>query len=498
MREAGRCGSRWCGVVMRWPRPFVCLMVCMLPLSIPVALPAEATIAESCSAAQQQLVAQIQQWPEAQWHLVSENRFDSVWTPPALRPLNRGQATPPSRLITAWGGFAWDSTRSALWLFGGGHADYSGNEVYVWHGTDRHWQRASLPSEITGDKQRLETAIDGVDNAPAAAHSYDNNVFLPRLDRLLSFGGAAYNNGGAWRRPLPDGSSARTGPYLFDVSRADAWTVGGSTGSHVQRQTSKQPIVGGQLWQNRDSYLEPVIGSVTPNNHVSGCSAYADEDGVDTVYVVAILGGGTAQHLFRYRVLDLSKPKADSWEHVGQHWSGPAAETACGYDPFGKWLVRTGSHGKPFMVWSLQQPGPGNREQIIVPTDPAQQFLPRLKKRELELSRCGLDFDQRRRQFWLWCGGAALWRLSPPRAASDWLIAQEAVATEPAPNPKVGTGVLGKWAYAAELDVLVALQDGKAGNVWFFKPRQWQPTCALPETEKPIQDANANDQVGRR
>ena len=456
-------------------------------LAVPLLSVASDLGASVCGETQQSLLAAIRQWPEAQWRQVSENRFDSVWTPPALRPLNRGQATPPSRLITAWGGFAWDSKRSALWLFGGGHADYSGNEVYVWHGADRRWQRASLPSEIAGDKERIETAIDGVDNAPAAAHSYDNNVFLPRLDRLLSFGGAAYNNGGAWRRPLPEGGTARTGPYLFDVSRADAWTVGGSDGSHVQRKTSERAIRGGRMWQNRDSYLEPAVGRVTPTNHVSGCTAYADEDGVDTVYAVAILGGGTAQHLFRYRVLDLAQAKADSWEHVGQHWNGPASETTCGYDPFGKWLVRTGSHGKPFIAWSLQQPGPNNRDQIIVPTDPAQQFLPLLQKRQLELSRCGLEFDRRRRQFWLWCGGAALWRLSPPSDAAGWRIVRETVVAEPAPNPEVGNGVLGKWAYAAELDVLVALQDGKAGSVWFFKPPQWQPPCTLSHDGEPAQ-----------
>lgn len=448
------------------------------------------TATHACTAPQHALLAMIRQWPEAQWHLISENRFDSVWTPPALRPLNRGQATPPSRLITAWGGFAWDSTRSALWLFGGGHADYSGNDVYVWHGADRRWQRASLPSEITGDKTRIETAIDGVDHAPAAAHSYDNNVHLPRLDRLLSFGGAAYNNGGAWRRPLPGGGSVRTGPYLFDVSRADAWTVGGSDGSHVQRHAEPREIRGGRLWQNRDSYLDPAAGTTTPTQHVSGCTAYADEDGIDTVYTVAILGGGTAQHLFRYRVLDPARAKGDSWEHVGQYWNGPASETACGYDPFNKWLVRTGSHGKPFMAWSLQQPGPNNREQVIVPADPAQQFLPLLKARQLDLSRCGLDFDQRRRQFWLWCGGASLWQLSPPTDAAGWRIAKAEVIAVPAPKPEVGTGVLGKWAYAAELDVLVALQDGNAGNVWFFKPPQWQPGCAPADAEKRTQDGS--------
>ena len=142
-----------------------------------------------------------------------------------------------------------------LWLYGGGHANYSGNDVYRWSGTTRRWERASLPSQVKQDDLGNWIAVDGPDRAPASAHTYDNNIFLPIIDRFLTFGGAAYNNGGPYLRQATATTSRRTGPYIFDPSRADPNKVGGSTGSHVQRVSPFPKIVGGNMWANRDIYI---------------------------------------------------------------------------------------------------------------------------------------------------------------------------------------------------------------------------------------------------
>ena len=36
------------------------------------------------------------------------------------------------------------------------------------------------------------------------------------------------------------------------------------------------------------------------------------------------------------------------------------------------------------------------------------------------------------------------------------------------------TGVTGKWRYAPDLDAFIGLQHKIDGNVWAFKPAQWQ------------------------
>ncbi|GEM18795.1 hypothetical protein NONS58_01560 [Nitrosococcus oceani] len=115
--------------------------------------------------------------PEGDWVKVNLNRFADVWTPPNLRPL-RGLSNPtPSRIIGAWNSFAWDSNRSDLIIYGGGHANYNGNDVYRWRGTTRLWEQASLPSQITQDDLGFIMPVDGPDAAPPSTHTYDSNIF---------------------------------------------------------------------------------------------------------------------------------------------------------------------------------------------------------------------------------------------------------------------------------------------------------------------------------
>ena len=131
------------------------------------------------------LIGLIAALPEGGWAQASLNSYSSAWTPPDLRPLV-GQGNPdPMRIILAWSGFAWDPNRGDLLLFGGGHANYSGNDVYRWRGTTRRWERAALPSEVKQDSFFNWPPIDGWDAAPASAHTYDNNIFFPHIDRLV-------------------------------------------------------------------------------------------------------------------------------------------------------------------------------------------------------------------------------------------------------------------------------------------------------------------------
>ena len=141
------------------------------------------------------LLPLILQVPQGGWLRVNFNRFQDVWTPVDLRPLKVGDPAPPERIILAWSGFGWDSNRGDILLYGGGHANYSGNDVYRWRSGTLTWERASLPSEIYNDPVSGYQAIDGVDAAPSSAHTYDNNMFLPVADRFLTWGGAAYTTG---------------------------------------------------------------------------------------------------------------------------------------------------------------------------------------------------------------------------------------------------------------------------------------------------------------
>jgi hypothetical protein len=60
-----------------------------------------------------------------------------------------------------------------------------------------------------GDRRYF--AWDGALNAPISSHTYDNQEFLPQLDRFITFGGASYNAG---RIFVLDDGVTKTGPYL--------------------------------------------------------------------------------------------------------------------------------------------------------------------------------------------------------------------------------------------------------------------------------------------
>ena len=244
--------------------------------------------------------------PEGDWVRANLNFFQDVWAEPDLQPLRGQTVSSPSRIIAAWSSYAWDSRRGDLLAYGGGHANSAGNDVYRWRGTTRMWERASVPSEILwiDPDRKVLTAIDGADAAPASAHTYDNNIYLPIIDRFLTFGGAAVDNGGPYMREDPDSSTGlrNTGPYLFDPSRTGAQRVGGTTGSHVQRVAPYPEITGGQMWENRDVYGNLPANTVLPKSYINGATGYADENGKDVVYVSARDRGRPVQgHVQRHR-----------------------------------------------------------------------------------------------------------------------------------------------------------------------------------------------------
>jgi hypothetical protein len=430
-----------------------------------------------------QLLSLIAALPQGEWLLANLNAYSAVWTPDDLRPLVGASNPTPERIIEAWSSFAWDPNRGDLWLFGGGHANYSGNDVYRWRGTTQMWERASLPSQIKQDDLGNWQAVDGWDAAPASAHTYDNNMFFPHIDRFVSLGGAAYDTGAPWRREVTPTTNRVTGPFFFNPSLADPNKVGGTTGSQVMRVPPFPSIVGGNMWANRDIYVN-IPTNPTPLSHVNGCTAYADESGKDVAYIGArIAGGGTDLHLYKYTVNNLSNPALDTLVQVGQFWSGTSDPTACGIDPVRHVFVRTGNQTTPFLYWDLTTPGPTNRDVAFTPTDPTGQFGTLLATNQIVLSNCGFDFDPVRSRFVLWCGDGRVWALTPPGtlSANGWTIVKQPSPTLATPNGDVGTGILGKWKYIGNIDAFIGLQDENLGNIWIYKPIGWvNPAPGVP------------------
>ena len=406
--------------------------------------------------------------PEGGWVKVNLNRFADVYTPTDLQPGPYIGNT--SALIRAWSSFAWDSNRGDLILFGGGHANYADNEVYRWRGGSQVWERASLPSQLVNigaDSITFET-IDGAANAPVSSHTYDNQLFLPRADRFITFGGAAYNSGGPFVTALVGGGVRATGPYFWDPALADPNKVGGTTGSHVNPALHPN-ILGGQMWENRDIYSGRYSASILPGSFINSVSDYASENSFDTVYISGHYGSASRADLFRYQVLDPLNRNLDTWEQVGLDWTGISQGQGTGaYDPLRKLFVRTGNATAQFSYWNLQTPGPNNRDVAVTSVTDATGLF------QIN-ANFGVDFDPIRRVFVLWGGGGQVWFLTPPTVLgpTGWSIALQPVPVGAVPSPDVGTGVLGKFKYIPNLGAFMALQDPIEGQIWLYKPMGW-------------------------
>jgi hypothetical protein len=366
-----------------------------------------------------------------------------------------------------------------LIVFGGGHANSSGNDVYRWRGTTGLWERASLPSAVTpisygGYVYYLANGDRGA-RAPQSAHTYDGNIFLPQLDRFVTFGGAAFNNGGPFARETTPGSGVLTltGPYLFDPARANGNLVGGDTGTGVDPS-----IPGGHMWSNRDAYVSLPSGSDIPRYFVETTTAYSLENGRDVLYVTGHTSNFPNPILYRYTINDLNNPAQDTWQRVGVAWSSCCFRGAGAIDTVRNLYVRTNGNGWMFTYWDLRTSGPNNFNVNFNAAVASGNFG--------SVSDYGIDYDPRRRQFLLWAGGGDVWTLSyagSEPSQTNWSVVRSGSTTREQPPPlttdyqvssqALAGGILGKWKYIALLDAFVGLMNPIDGDVWIYKPVGW-------------------------
>ena len=391
--------------------------------------------------------------PENEWVKLNVNTFQSVWTPFNQQP-HLATFAPPKSIIEAWGAATWDSNRGEYIIWGGGHANYEGNEVYTWSAATLQWERASLPSAIVQIAGAHYETVDGYENSPISSHAYDNLEFLEVADRMINFGGASAHAGAGF---VETNGTTQTGPYLWDPSKADPNKVGGLTGSQVN--PSQFPgVVGGEMWENRDTWS---AATPRPGTMVNGTTDYALIDGVDVVFV-----NDSSQRLFKYTIPDVNDPSQDTWELVGTLWDSYSGTGAGAYDPDHNIYVRTSL--TEFTFWDLDNAGPTNRNISFIPSDPSGEF---------NLSnKWGMEYDPVREQFILWQGDASIWYLKPPETmgAAGWTLEEAPAPTRAAPvAPGLFHGVLGKWDYVESHDVFIGVTDPFSGDIWAYKPGDW-------------------------
>lgn len=94
-------------------------------------------------------------------------------------------STDCKNVVAAWSGGIADTRRNRLVVWGGGHDDYSGNEVYALDLDALTMSRLNSPSPPSGDC--VETLSDGT---PPSRHTYNGLSYVPDTDSMFSYTGS--------------------------------------------------------------------------------------------------------------------------------------------------------------------------------------------------------------------------------------------------------------------------------------------------------------------
>lgn len=431
--------------------------------------------------------------PENSWIKANTNTIQSVFPPSgyiATSDGGLGGSSLASAVIRCWSSFAWDSVNSRLVMYGGGHANYDGNEVYIFNGSTRQWQLAFYPTDVQIVTPPAEfKTVDGDTHSPVSSHTYGNNHYLPNLNRFVTFGGAAAHTGGALMI-RDSGATRKAGCFTLDLSQAGQGKVAGVTGSNVKHGHSVS-LAGADAWAVRDWLLDhAVAGTLDTSNrwsHVSTGGAYAQEGGKDVLYKYSFFN----QYLWRIE-FSASGYLSDDIKQVMSYNPGNSGwDSAPAIDSVNRVLLAIGGdssvrlHGFNIASYSgtptagFQVPDGG-----LTGVDKAEWLA------ETHLLRYGLCFDAINQRFLMWTEGGKVYGLKQGGGAltGNWAITRlqdhsgTAGITRPLLRSELDPGggttnsdtaTLGKFKWAPELNCAVALQDNFNGNVWLYKPHNW-------------------------
>jgi len=139
-------------------------------------------------------------------------------------------------LTRAWNGGAYDTKRDLMLVWGGGHADYAGNEIYGFNVNTYKWEAITRPS--IGPYDGLEFLSDG---APNSRHAYDGEIYIDGAqDKFFMLGNHLYRN-----------AQSTQVPWVYDF---------------IAKKWSQLALPQGKAQANTISAFDPVTGRIFINN----------------------------------------------------------------------------------------------------------------------------------------------------------------------------------------------------------------------------------------
>lgn len=142
-----------------------------------------------------------------------------------------------ANVMDPWSGGAFDTKRNNLIVWGGGHGDYVGNEVYVFSLDSLKWFRLNAPS----NPPAVDVAY-AADGGPCSRHTYEYVEYMPGIDRFCSFGGAGFWQSGQT-------GTAHTDCFDFDSLKWTAYADVPERAHSIGAFAAVDPVTG-HAWQH--------------------------------------------------------------------------------------------------------------------------------------------------------------------------------------------------------------------------------------------------------
>jgi hypothetical protein len=238
----------------------------------------------------------------------------------------------PAMVLAAWGGGALDTKRSRLILWGGGHADYYGNELYAFDVPTLKWSRLTDP--FVNPVMDQEVNADGT---PNSRHTYGGLAYLEHADRFFGQAGSLAGIGFA----RCDRS------WTFDfvakkwTDRAPATSPGGSLGVNCSYDPATK-----KLWWGAGSGLWSYDHDSNTWTKHNDDGFYYNTSAIDTKRgQMLVIGNGS---LFSYDLKNANYTK-QTWTTTG---AGPliaAGNVGFDYDPTADRFVGWAG-GSPYLL----------------------------------------------------------------------------------------------------------------------------------------------------
>lgn len=343
------------------------------------------------------------------WHAVPASRIDTVLP----SPIPPGDSRPgrPESIVDEWSSGIFDASRNNFVVWGGGHNNYSGNEIYSFNLDTLIWRRITNPSTNVGGTESTGYYPDGL---PRSRHTYDYIEYIPSIDRFCSFGGAGQ---------YPSGQSTN------EVANVDCFNFGTNSW-----ETAKYKRIPKAQWESV----------------INGLSAY---DPTSRRLYLHTSWIGENPGLYRWTP---ATDGTDAWELLNRgQWIGADEYMTAEIDPNLNVMVALGS-GR-FLVWDLNNPAAGYSSPTVTgDTSIRSAAAP------------GLAYDSTSKKLVAWRGGADVFVLT--RSGSTWNIERRTPAATNAATPtsQVSVGTYGRFRYVPSRNAFVAVNSIHE-NVYIYK-----------------------------